>query len=69
MELKTTSLPQYGTANNHGDVNSITIVLDTVGVDETDVKKEHIPVLVFVFGNVLLKQETQINKEAQFLHC
>jgi len=31
----------------------LTIVLNTVGVNETNIRKKHLPVLILVFGDVL----------------
>lgn len=47
--------------HRNSDGNTPTIVLDAVGMDQTDIWEEHNSVLVFVFGDVLLKQE--INKQ------
>lgn len=40
----------------------VTVVLDAVGVDEADVGEEGVSVLVLVFGDVLQKRETHIQR-------
>lgn len=47
--------------DNNSDDNTFTIVLNTVGVDVTDVCQESISILIFVFRDVLLKHEIQTN--------
>ncbi len=40
----------------------LTIVLDTVGVNETDIKKKHLSVLILVLGDVLHTNSSEILK-------
>lgn len=49
--------------DNDSDANTITIVLNTVGVDVTDVCQECISILIFVFRDVLLKQYKQTHRD------
>lgn len=41
--------------SKHDRYNSevVTVVLDAVGVDEADIRQEHISVLIFVFRDIL----------------
>lgn len=41
--------------SQHDGYNSkvVTVVLDAVGVDEADIRQEHISVLIFVFRDIL----------------
>lgn len=38
---------------DHYNDHAFTVVLDTVGMDEADVREERISVLIFVFGDIL----------------
>jgi len=53
----------------------LTIVLNTVGVNETNIRKKHLPVLILVFGDVLHTdthtqfRDSEINHIPTYIYC
>lgn len=54
---RTLALPAFSDRHDchprHNKSNKLTVVLDAVGVNEADIRQEHISVLIFVLRDIL----------------
>lgn len=56
---RTLALPAFSDhddCNDRHNRNKPTVVLDAVGVDEADIRQEHVSVLILVFRDILWSQ-------------
>lgn len=53
--LALSAFSDHDDCNDHYNRNVFTVVLDAVGVDEADIRQEHLSVLIFVFRDILLR--------------